>query len=89
MRVFGYQTSSMLELDSFVLFVTGASLRSKLFGVTVRSSTVILTIGLSVFILLTLMVVDLLSVSGRLESEQTQRTVGKAVGVARSVIVRL
>ncbi|GFU00904.1 uncharacterized protein NPIL_597121 [Nephila pilipes] len=64
MRVFGYQTSSMLELDSFVLFVTGASLRSKLFGVTIRSSTVILTIGLSVFILLTLMVVDLLSVSG-------------------------
>ncbi|GBM24790.1 hypothetical protein AVEN_122287-1 [Araneus ventricosus] len=27
MRVFGYQTSSMLELDSFVLFVSGATLR--------------------------------------------------------------
>ncbi|XP_071037251.1 uncharacterized protein [Parasteatoda tepidariorum] len=64
MRVFGYQQCSMLELDSFVLFVGGATLRSKLFGATIRSSTVILTVGLSLFVLLTLMVVDLLSVSG-------------------------
>ncbi|KFM74361.1 hypothetical protein X975_10247, partial [Stegodyphus mimosarum] len=64
MRVFGYQACSMLELDSFVLFVNGATLRSKLFGVTIRSATVIMTLGLSVFVLLTLMVVDLLTVSG-------------------------
>ncbi|KAG8181211.1 hypothetical protein JTE90_013177 [Oedothorax gibbosus] len=64
MRVFGYQNSSMLELDSFVLFVSGATLRSKIFGVTIRSSTVILTLGLSVFILFTLMVVDILTVTG-------------------------
>jgi len=63
-RVFGYQACTMTELDSFVLFVNGATLRSKLFGVTIRSSTVILTLGLSVFILLTLMVVDILTVSG-------------------------
>lgn len=63
-RVFGYQTCSMTELDSFVLFVNGATLRSKLFGMTIRSSTVILTVGLSVFVLLTLMVVDILTVSG-------------------------
>ncbi|XP_054718697.1 uncharacterized protein LOC129228084 [Uloborus diversus] len=64
MRVFGYQASSMLELDSFVLFVSGATLRSKLFGFTIRSSTVIMTFGLSVFVLVTLMVVDLITVSG-------------------------
>jgi hypothetical protein len=41
MRVYGYHTTSSSELDGFLLFISAAELRSKLFGVTVRPGKII------------------------------------------------
>lgn len=64
MRVFGYQNASQLELDSFVLFVNGATLRAKLFGVAIRTASIMFTFGAAALVLLTLMVIDIFPVSG-------------------------
>ncbi|XP_076324064.1 uncharacterized protein LOC143232463 isoform X4 [Tachypleus tridentatus] len=63
MRVFGYQTASQLELDSFILFIKNATLRAKLFGVIIRSATLVLTIGSAAFTLLLLMMADVVTIS--------------------------
>jgi len=41
MRVYGYYTASSSELDGFLLFLSAAELRAKLFGLTVRPGKVI------------------------------------------------
>ena len=42
MRVYGYHTSASDELDGFLLFVSKADLRAKLFGLTVRPGRIII-----------------------------------------------
>jgi hypothetical protein len=51
MRVYGYHTASSSELDGFLLFISAAELRLKLFGVTVRPGKII-------SILVTLMIIS-------------------------------
>ena len=41
MRVYGYHTCASDELDGFLLFVSKADLRAKLFGLTVRPGRII------------------------------------------------
>ena len=41
MRVYGYQSATPAELDGFLLFVSQAELRAKLFGLTVRPGKII------------------------------------------------
>lgn len=51
MRVYGYHNSTTSELDGFLLFLSQANLRVKLFGVTVRPGK-ILVIGIAAFLVL-------------------------------------
>jgi hypothetical protein len=41
MRVYGYHTASSDDLSGFLLFLSQAELRSKLFGLTVRPGKII------------------------------------------------
>ena len=54
MRVYGYHNSSQSELDGFLLFLSEASLRAKLFGLTVRPGKIIFIgiLALLVFVVL-------------------------------------
>ena len=54
MRVYGYHNSNQSELDGFLLFLSKAQLRAKLFGLTVRPGKIIAIgiIGLLVFVVL-------------------------------------
>lgn len=40
-RVYGYHASSRDELDSFLLFVSNAKLRAKLFGIELRPALIL------------------------------------------------
>lgn len=51
MRVYGYHNSTTSELDGFLLFLSQANLRVKLFGVTVRPGK-ILVVGIAAFLVL-------------------------------------
>ncbi|XP_064639418.1 uncharacterized protein LOC135494975 isoform X2 [Lineus longissimus] len=59
-RVFGYQNSSLLELDSFLLFVSNTRLKAKLFHLPVRSSFLIGFTVITCFIILILMQVNVI-----------------------------
>jgi hypothetical protein len=50
MRVYGYHAASSADLDGFLLFLSKAELRAKLFGLTIRPGKII-------FILVTTMVI--------------------------------
>ena len=50
MRVYGYHTATPSELDGFLLFLSQAELRAKLFGLTIRPGKII-------FLLVTVMIV--------------------------------
>lgn len=50
MRVYGYHNANQAELDGFLSFISKASLRAKLFGLTVRPGKLIF---ISVLVLLT------------------------------------
>ncbi len=50
MRVYGYHTTSPSELDGFLMFISAAELRAKLFGTTIRP-------GKLISILVTIMIV--------------------------------
>lgn len=54
-RVFGYKGSSLLELDSFLNFVTQTRLRAKLFHIPILPSYLIAVVVLSLFIILILL----------------------------------
>ncbi|XP_053403563.1 uncharacterized protein LOC123554901 [Mercenaria mercenaria] len=54
-RVFGYKGSSLLELDSFLNFVTHARLRAKLFHIPILPSYLISVVVLSLFVILILL----------------------------------
>jgi hypothetical protein len=41
MRVYGYHSATPSELDGFILFISAAELRAKLFGLTIRPGNVI------------------------------------------------
>jgi len=41
MRVYGYHTSTPEELDSFLVFLSQAELRAKLFALTVRPGKIV------------------------------------------------
>jgi hypothetical protein len=41
MRVYGYHTATPSELDGFLLFLSKAELRAKLFGLTIRPGKVV------------------------------------------------
>jgi len=51
MRVYGYHNATTSELDGFLLFLSHADLRVKLFGLTVRPGK-ILVIGITFFFVL-------------------------------------
>ena len=51
MRVYGYHNATTSELDGFLLFLSQADLRVKLFGLTVRPGK-ILIIGICAFLVL-------------------------------------
>jgi len=51
MRVYGYHNATTSELDGFLLFLSQADLRVKLFGLTVRPGK-ILIIGIGAFLVL-------------------------------------
>lgn len=51
MRVYGYHNAQPSELDSFILFLSQADLRIKLFGLAVRPGK-ILAIGVVAFLVL-------------------------------------
>ena len=51
MRVYGYHNARDSELDSFILFLSQADLRIKLFGLAVRPGK-ILGIGIIAFLIL-------------------------------------
>ena len=42
MRVYGYRNATNSELDGFLMFLSEAKLRAKLFGLTVRPGKIIL-----------------------------------------------
>ncbi|XP_023209572.1 uncharacterized protein LOC111612574 isoform X1 [Centruroides sculpturatus] len=63
MRVFGYQASSQMELDSFILFNNTAKLRAKLFGVAILPGSVVITIILIFFVILLLIITDMVPIS--------------------------
>jgi hypothetical protein len=50
MRVYGYHTATPVELDGFLLFLSQAELRAKLFGLSVRPGKII-------FLLVTAMII--------------------------------
>jgi hypothetical protein len=54
MRVYGYHAEGQGELDGFLLFLSKAELRAKLFGLTVRPGKIIFIgiIALLTFIIL-------------------------------------
>lgn len=54
MRVYGYHNASQSELDGFLLFLSKAKMRAKLFGLTVRPGKIIAVgiVGLLVFVVL-------------------------------------
>lgn len=54
MRVFGYKNSSQLELDSFILFISQARMKAKLFHVPILPQYLIAILVLGAFILLIL-----------------------------------
>ncbi|XP_062566050.1 uncharacterized protein LOC134228416 isoform X1 [Saccostrea cucullata] len=54
MRVFGYKNSSQLELDSFILFVSQARMKAKLFHIPILPQYLIAILVLGAFILLIL-----------------------------------
>lgn len=51
MRVYGYHNAEASELDSFILFLSQADLRIKLFGLAVRPGK-ILGVGVIAFLIL-------------------------------------
>lgn len=51
MRVYGYHNAQANELDSFILFLSQADLRIKLFGLSVRPGK-ILGVGVIAFLIL-------------------------------------
>ncbi|KAK3583643.1 hypothetical protein CHS0354_021379 [Potamilus streckersoni] len=53
-RVFGYKSASQLELDSFLLFISNANLRAKLFHVPILPKYMIAIMVLLLFIILIL-----------------------------------
>jgi hypothetical protein len=53
-RVYGYHANSRDELDSFLLFVSNAKLRGKLFGITLQPSVILGTAIMVVFTLIIL-----------------------------------
>lgn len=44
MRVYGYHSASLSELDGFLIFISSAELRAKLLGLTIRPGNVILMV---------------------------------------------
>lgn len=60
MRVYGYHTAAPVELDGFILFVSVAGLRSKLFGITVRPGTIISLIVITMIICVVLIQTDII-----------------------------
>lgn len=63
MRVFGYQTASQLELDSFILFINTAKLRAKLFGIAIEPGSVVITVIIIFFVILLLIITDIVPIS--------------------------
>ncbi len=51
MRVYGYHNATPSELDGFLLFLSQAELRVKLFGLTVRPGKII-SIGIAALLVL-------------------------------------
>lgn len=51
MRVYGYHNATTSELDGFLLFLSQADLRVKLFGLTVRPGKILVT-GITAFLVL-------------------------------------
>jgi len=51
MRVYGYHNAAPSELDGFLLFISRAELRVKLFGLTVRPGKII-CIGVAALLIL-------------------------------------
>jgi hypothetical protein len=49
MRVYGYHNATTSELDGFLLFLSKAELRVKLFGLTVRPGKIIF-VGITVLL---------------------------------------
>jgi hypothetical protein len=49
MRVYGYHNATPTELDGFILFLSKAELRVKLFGLTVRPGKIIF-LGITVLL---------------------------------------
>ena len=49
MRVYGYRHATSHELDGFLLFLSKAELRVKLFGLTIRPGKIIL-LGITIFL---------------------------------------
>lgn len=52
-RVYGYHASTRDELDSFLLFISNASLRAKLFGIPLKTSYLL---GLFILIIFTIII---------------------------------
>ncbi|XP_012939037.1 uncharacterized protein LOC106012012 [Aplysia californica] len=63
MRVFGYKGASIIDLDSFLHFVTITKLKGKLFHITVLPSHLIFSIIVTAFILLILFQTSILHTS--------------------------
>ncbi len=60
-KVYGYHASSRDELDSFLLFVSSAKLRAKLWGITLKPSIIIGTTLVFSFILIILFQTSVIS----------------------------
>lgn len=60
MRVYGYHTATPSELDGFLLFVSVAELRVKLFGLAVRPGIVISTVVTTLLVCVVLIQTDII-----------------------------
>jgi len=60
MRVYGYHTATPSELDGFLLFISAAELRVKLFGLAVRPGIVISTVVTTLLVCVVLIQTDVI-----------------------------
>jgi hypothetical protein len=58
MRVYGYHSATPSELDGFLLFISAAELRAKLFGLTIRPGNVISMIVITMIVCVILIQTD-------------------------------
>jgi hypothetical protein len=61
MRVYGYHNASHKELDGFLLFLSKAELRAKLFGLTVRPGKIISIVVVTLLICVVLLQTNTIS----------------------------